>query len=439
MRSRPFAYANVYLSQVGLAAKNESNCTVFLNDGTWFTTWGQGLHEGAPNESIVFAASTDMGLTWSIPSAIQTSVPALEEHVAYGIPFVAPAASAAPDRIYVFFFVNLNTEGRLWAETGTLDHRKRRYPEHGTGHLHFVFSDDHGRTWSDRHRISLPPRDIDQVPGRIDGWVNHPPQTMPTGEVVFTYGGGRRNFRAWQLGAAEVNVVHCDNILTETDPQKLTFTTYPRGPRGIRVDAFRHQHNPALRQLLAYYDGVAEDTGFDFEEMTIVPLSGDRWLGVGRCKLGSPAYTLSHDRGRTWTTPEPLCYAPGGEPIKHPMTMCPIAKTRDERFVLLFTNNDGSQRGARHVWDGDGRTRNPQWITVGRETSRDERNAGLTFGKPMVLAEVDDSGPTDLKTGISMPQFFEREGRYFVCYNVNKRDILLDEIPAEGLKALTPW
>lgn len=118
--------------------------------------------------------------------------------------------------------------------------------------------------------------------------------------------------------------------------------------------------------------------------------------------------------------------------------MCPIAKTSDGRIVLLFCNNDGNDRGAKHIWDGDGRTRNPQWIVVGREIPGETRNGGLVFGKPMILAEVDASGETNLKTGISMPQFFERNGRYFVCYNINKHDILLDEIPLDVLNRLTP-
>ena len=434
MRRRPFAYADVFRHDEQLSAKNESNCTVFLDDGTWFTTWGQGLHEGAPNERIVYAISRNMGQTWSEPAVIQASVPEHEEHVPYGIPFVVPSSG----RIYVFFFLHTNTEGRLWAETGKLDHRRRRYPEHGSGWLHFVYSNDDGASWSKRRRIELPDRDISRMPGRIHGWVNHPPCVMPTDQVVFTYSEGFRNVRAWQLGAAEVNVVHCENILTEADPGKLVFSRSPAGARGIRLDVFEHRANASLNQLLDFFDGAAEDTGFDFEEMTVVPLSGDRWLGVGRCKLGSPAYTISIDQGKTWSVPERLRYAPDGEPIKHPMTMCPIAKTSDGRVVLLFTNNDGFGRGARHVWDGDGKTRNPQWIVVGREVPGETRNAGLVFGEPMVLAEVDDSGTTDLKTGISMPQLFERRGRCFVCYNVNKLDILLDEIPASALDDMTP-
>jgi len=118
--------------------------------------------------------------------------------------------------------------------------------------------------------------------------------------------------------------------------------------------------------------------------------------------------------------------------------MCPIAQTSDGRIVLLFTNNDGSQRGARHVWDGDGRTRNPQWLAVARVTPGETANAGLRFGEPLLLADVDDSGKVNLKTGLSMPQFFERAGRFFVCSNVNKEHILLDELPAEVMQRLTP-
>jgi len=120
------------------------------------------------------------------------------------------------------------------------------------------------------------------------------------------------------------------------------------------------------------------------------------------------------------------------------MTMCPIAPTGDGRYVLLFTNNDGSQRGAAHVWDGDGRTRNPQWFAVGRAIEGEERNGGLVFGEPRVLVDVDDSGEVNLKTGISMPQFFARDGRFFVAYNINKEHILLDEIPAGVLDEMTP-
>ncbi len=90
------------------------------------------------------------------------------------------------------------------------------------------------------------------------------------------------------------------------------------------------------------------------------------------------------------------------------------------------------------IWDGGGTTRNLQWLVVGREIPGEDRNGGLVFGELRILAEVDDSGETNLKTGIGMLRFFGREGRTFVCCNVNKEHILPDEIPAAILDEMTP-
>jgi hypothetical protein len=418
--------------------KNESNCTVFLPDGAWFTTWGQGSYEGHPDQRIVCSTSRDMGRTWSQPRTIAESNPAAEENIAYGVPFVVPETG----RIYVFFFVTANTAGKAWAEEGRYVGVERRLPEHASGILHVICSDDAGATWSDRYPIRMPDRDIHCVPGRPHGWLNHPPALMPTGEVVLPFGyahmpGGRQQ-RCFQLSPAEVSLLRCDNIRTETDPAALTFTLLPKGPRGIRAAVAEHLDNPALLQLCQAFNGTPEDCVWNAQELTVVPQDNGSWLGVVRCFFGAPGYTVSEDRGATWTRVQPLRDRPGGTPIKHPMTMCPMAKTSDGRYVLLFTNNDGTDRGAKHLWDGRGTTRNPQWFVVGREVPGERDNAGLVFGEPRVLAKVDDTGETTLKTGISMPQFFERDGRYFVCYNIDKEHILLDEIPADVLDAMTP-
>ncbi len=442
MRKRPFAYSDVFCHPPvegmafdangilkpgiapGIAAvcKNESNCTLVLTDGTWFTTWSQGSYEHALDEGLVFATSRDRGRTWTAPKSIFRST--REERRAYAVPFLVPGTN----RIYVFYHAG-NQEAAF------------PDPFYDSGNLWFIHSDDRGATWSDRLRVDLPDRDINIFPGRFHGWLNHPPQIMPEGDVILPISHCQRTGllrRAWMLNAAEVSVIRCENILTETDPAKLRFPLWPAGPRGIRADVWKHRDNPALARLLAVFDGLPEQSAFNFQEMTVVPLAGGRWLGVGRTFLGSPGYTVTADRGRTWTPVEPLCYGPGGEPIRHPMTMCPIARTSDGRLVLLFTNNDGSQRRAKHVWEGNGRTRNPQWFVVGCEIPGETRNAGLMFGKPRVLAEVDDRGEVNLKTGISMPQFVERDGRFFVCYNINKEHIVLDEIPARVLDAMTP-
>jgi hypothetical protein len=179
------------------------------------------------------------------------------------------------------------------------------------------------------------------------------------------------------------------------------------------------------------------------QEPTVVPLSDGRWVCVMRTYLGSPGYAVSRDGGRTWTKAERLRYGPDAAWIDHPHTMCPIARLPDGRFMLLFTNNDGTRNGATHVWDGGNRTRNPQWFVIGRELPGEERNGGLIFGAPRVLAEADDlESPDGFRastcTGIAMPQYLHAAGRHFVQYGLKKEHILLDEIPAKVLDEMTP-
>jgi hypothetical protein len=445
-RSRPFAYSTVYAHpdigrraaflpgnalarpdlprEVAEVCKNESNCTVCFADGMWLTTWSQGSAEGTPDEFIVFATSRDQGRTWSAPQRIIGWRPELQERIAYGIPFLVPET----ERLYLFFFI----DHRI------LPGQQPVVPERNG--LHFIHSDDRGITWSEPRKVPVELPEFSFVPGHAHFWVNHSPVLLPSGDVVFTVSLSIHG-TYWQLGTAEVRTIHCLNILTETDPAKLRFHVYPEGETGIRVDAAKHADNPALARLIQFFDPnqSALDIAWNLQELTIVPLSQtDTWLGVGRCYLGSVAYTVTHDRGRTWSSADPLRYAPAGPPIAHPMTMCPIARFADGRFILFFTNNDGSARGAAHVWDGDGHTRNPQWFAIGREIPGETRNGGLVFGEPRILADVDDTGDVNLKTGISMPQYFGADGRHFVCYNANKEHLFLDEIPAAVIDDMTP-
>jgi hypothetical protein len=443
LTQRPFAYSEVFTHPptdgpafdrhgsaradldpaVATLCKNESNCTVFFADGTWFTTWSQGSFEHAVDERIVCATSTDLGRTWSPPRTIIGSTE--DDRIAYGAPFIVPET----ERIYLFFFAGYQREG--WSG-----------PVYDSGNVWFVFSDDRGQTWSQRRQIRLPDRDISTFSGRFHGWINHPPKLMPTGEVLLPISMfpqiWPKRMRAWMTLPAEVSVIRCDNLLTESDAEKLEFTLLPQGPRGIRADVLKHWDNPALTRLMVAFDALPYESAYNFQEMTLLALADGRWVGVGRTFLGAPGYTVSEDRGLTWSDVEPLCYAPGGPPIHHPMTMCPVTQTSDGRVILLFTNNDGTERGAKHVWEGEGHTRNPQWLAVGVQLPGEKRNGGLVFGEPFLLAEVDDTGETNLKTGISMPQFLERDGRYFVMYNINKEHMLLDEIPAAVLDAATP-
>lgn len=436
VRQRDFAYSEVFVHDlagqdifdewgvlkvkldpaVASRCKNESNCSVLFRDGTILTTWGQGSSEEAADEGVVFSLSHDCGMTWTEPKLFLTS--SENGHVAYGAPFVVPDSQ----RVYFFFILGGINGDRC------------------TGNLHFIYSDDRCETWSKQYRIDLPDRFINMFPGCITGWLNHGPQII--GDTVLlpiscTHRMGVFR-KSWCLTPAEVSVVDMPNLLVESDPEKLMFRLYPEGPYGIRLPLAEHLENPALKRLNDTFGGRAEENAYNMQELTVTRLPDGRVIGVARTYIGAPAFAVSSDNGKTWSKAEPLRYGPDGDIIAHPSTMCPIASLSDGRVFFLFTNNDGSKRNARHVWDGNARTRNPQWFAIGRQIPGEERNAGLVFGEPRILVFADESGPLNLKTGISMPQFFELDKRFFVCYNINKEHILLDEIPAEVIDSMTP-
>lgn len=440
MKARPFAYADIYRHppiygsdlSPALAAvrKNESSCVVILADGTWLATWSQGSSEGAVDEQIVGAFSRDVGRTWSDPRRIIGSTP--DYRRSYGCPFVVPATG----RVYLFLHEGRRHGGNMASNS----------PEIDAGNFGFMYSDDRAVTWSGVHSIKLPDRDISMFPDRIHGHLNHPPQLMPGGQVVLPFSqyarpGSMR--RDWQLVAGETALLRCENLLTESDPAELRFTQLPDSPRGIRADVVRHSDNPAVKQLAKAFAGYPDALAFNSQELTVVPLSDGRWVGACRTYLGSPGLTVSRDEGRTWSPVERLRYRPEGTFIDHPHTMCPLARLPDNRFILLFTNNDGTKNGAEHVWDGGCRTRNPQWFAIGREIPGESRNGGLVFGEPRILASADENENPDgfrasTATGISMPQYFSSAGRHFVQYGLKKEHILLDEIPADVINAMTP-
>ncbi len=440
MKARPLARADIYRHppmsgtelppELAAVRKNESSCLVVLKDGNWLVSWSQGSFEGAHDEQIVGSRSSDYGLTWSSPFRIAASTPAYRR--SYGCPFVVPGSG----RVYLFLHEGRHAGGGIAANS----------PEVDSGSLGFLYSDNNGSTWSEITSIPLPDRDISMFPDRIHGHLNHPPQLMPDGRVVlplsqYARPGSMR--RDWQLVAGETALLWCENLLTEADPQRLRFTLLPEGPRGIRADILKHADNPAVLRLAGAFAGYPDALAFNSRELTVVPLSDGRWLGVCRTYLGSPGFTVSVDQGHSWSPVERLRYCPGGSFIDHPHTMCPIARLPDGRFILLFTNNDGTKNGAEHVWDGGCRTRNPQWFAIGREKSGEDRNGGLVFGEPRILAEADENeGPDGFRastcTGISMPQYFSHRNRHFVQYGLKKEHILLDEIPVGVIDAMTP-
>jgi hypothetical protein len=65
---------------------------------------------------------------------------------------------------------------------------------------------------------------------------------------------------------------------------------------------------------------------------------------------GSPYWTSSADDGRTWSKGRPLLRKDGGEPLKHPLSPCPIfdlggPAAASGRYALFIHNHDGHYQG----------------------------------------------------------------------------------------------
>lgn len=386
--------------------------------GTWLACWTQGGYEADEHQRVVVARSLDGGRSWSGEISVEDAGP--EYRVpAWGMPFVVPETG----RIYVFYWFN---------------HQGVRLRD--AGDIFFRCSDDDGLTWSPRRRIGVPRTDMDRdEPGDVHGWNFGQPQILPGGRVMFTYTKMRRSSLyppGWRLTIdnrwepdgrvavdparppdhnggspndwhTEVFFAEATNILTEHDPDALTFRFLPVGGEG----------------LWAPYPETSRHFG---QEGTLTPLSDGRLLCVFRTRQGHPYHAVSADGGATWSEPDVLRREPGGEAFDQPCAPCPMFKLPDGRFVFLFFNVRPEGGG----WY----PRDPLWIAVGRETPGVRGNAGLSFTRPRVLIYNDGipGGPfKDFEIGY--PSVYRVQGSSYVAYANKTSQIRINEIPASLL------
>lgn len=385
---------------------NQQPCAVILSDGTWMICWTQATEEAAKDESVVFAVSEDGGLTWTEPRFIEESV---DEHTAsWGMLCVVPHTG----RIYCIYWYN---ENAFWLRDA--------------GSLYFRFTDDKGKTWSDRHRIEIPRHRLDVDGEEQHGWNTGFPILTRDGAMLMGFSkihppSMTREVPGHLYGDpdfwwSEVFFLRCPNILSESDPEKLEFTIIPEGDEGLWAP---HADEPERHFAQEPY-------------MAILP-SG-RIIVTMRTRTGYPYYSFSDDNGVSWHTARPLRIRPGGEYLKHPCGPCPITVTRDGR-VLFFFRNDNAPVGEKHLsyW----RNRDPFHATVGRELPQlarglgpDEDNGGIYFDAPKIILTRIELGQDEVNPVrcAEYPQFLQWGERFFGIYSSQKTDIIVKEIPSE--------
>ncbi|MCX6952088.1 MAG: sialidase family protein [Verrucomicrobia bacterium] len=315
---------------------------VQTDDGAWLCviTTGSGV-EGAKGQHVVSMRSTDRGATWAPPVALE---PSDGPEASYAVLLKVPGG-----RIYAFYNHNTDRVPEVKREDKGVYARVD-----SLGHYVFKFTDDHGRTWSDR-RYEVPVREFDCDRTNIYG-----------GQLRFFWNVGRPLVRGdaaycvlHKVGAmgagffaqSEGAFLRSSNLLTERDPAKIAFETLPDGTVGLRTPV---------------------GGGRVAEEQSIVVLSDGSLYCVYRTVDGWPSSAYSRDGGHTWTPAAYASYSPGGRRIKHPRAANFVWRCSNGKFLYWFHNHGGPVI-ARMAADLSGRSgnpyddRNPAWLVAGVE------------------------------------------------------------------------
>ena len=384
-------------------------------DGNWLcvltTTQGG---ENAANQHVIATISADQGETWSEPSDIEPSV--RDPKTSFATSLVVPSG-----RVYAFYNVaGVGVNIANWESAKST-----------AGTYCFKYSDDHGRTWSkQRYRVPIRRARVDRevapeakLPGDLHwGWCVDDP-TIAAGSVSFFYT-KFSNFRMWRYVDTEGWFVRSDNILTENDPEKIRWTTYPEGDEGVYSPALRRPGRPSL----------GKGGGIQAEFHSVPLSSPGHFYCMCRTEKGFPAHAYSRNGGRTWTTPVPTTYSPDGQRMMKNPRACPcLWRDSRGRYLFWFHNHNGANDIDGYV-NPNFPCRNPVWISGGVE-----KDGKIYWSEPELLLyeHYESLGPMKgiRRMGMSYPDFIEQNGRYWVAES-NKRAVRIHEIPASLLEGM---
>ena len=354
------------------------------DDGAWLCVMTTGVgKEGEGGQHVVSMRSTDQGRTWEKTVSIE---PSDGPEASYAVLLKIPGG-----RIYVFY--NHNTDRVFEVKREDRGVYKR---VDSLGHYVFKYSDDHGRSWSAK-RYEVPLREFECDRNNIYG-----------GKLRFFWNVGRPLI----LGDAAIMVMHkvgamgngffaqsegaffkSRNILTERDPEKITFETLPDGEIGLRTPP---------------------GGGRVAEEQSIVALSDGSLYCVYRTVDGWPASAYSRDGGHTWSQPAYKTYTPGGQQrVKHPRAANFAWNCSNGMFLYWFHNHGGPVIG-KMAADSSGRSgspyddRNPAWLMAGREVDTPQGKC-IEWSQPEIALYDDDPF-----IRMSYPDLVEDGGKFYV-------------------------
>ena len=253
--------------QTGLTIPDEGYCdqpyVVVTKDGNWLCTLTTGKgKEGQDGQHVVATITKDKGKTWSPLIDIE---PADGPPASWAMPLLTPSG-----RVYVFYDYNGDKVDSL---NGKKIHRTDML-----GWYVYKYSDDNGRTWSDkRYRLPVRQTSMDEA----NDWHGKVQMLWGIGKPIIA---GRSVYLGFsKIGKYVIDLsegwfFRSDNILTEPDPAKHNWTMLPDGDIGLRAPK-----------------------GPIAEEQNLVALSNGSLYTIYRTIDGHPCHAYSTDGGHTWT------------------------------------------------------------------------------------------------------------------------------------------
>jgi hypothetical protein len=206
-----------------------------------------------------------------------------------------------------------------------------------------------------------------------------------------------------------------NNLLTETDPEKINWETLPDGDVGLRTP---------------------KGGGSVSEEQSYVVLSDGSFYAVYRSVDGYPVEAYSRDNGHTWSDPQYMRYA-DGRLVKNPRAANFAWKCKNGKYLYWFHNNGG--HFIREMWGQPSETnglvkcggspyddRNPVWLRGGIEADSADGKI-LKWSQPEIVLYTNNPF-----IRMSYPDLVEDNGKYFLT-ETQKETARVHEIPNDFL------
>ena len=342
---------------------------VVLENGKWlcvFTT-NEG-HEGSGGQHIVSCLSDDQGKTWTEPVRIEEPG---KESASWAMPYLTDYG-----RVYVFYDYN----GDKIHDLGT----RKNIREDMLGWYCYKYSDDEGKTWSERYRLDVRTTNVDlnnDWAGKVQIlWGIGKPVDVDEG-MMFAF----TKIGKYMLDNSEGWFFRCDNINIEKDVTKLHWQNLPESQDGVK--------NIALGPINA--------------EQNIFQMNNGSIYCMHRTVSGHPAQSYSYDGGKSWTLPVPPKYVNGVE-LKNPRACPRIWKCKNGKYLFWYHNNGGK----------DFNSRNPAWVSGGIE-----KDGEIIWSQPEIL--IYEEQP-DIR--MSYPDLIEQNGKYWIT-ETNKENARCHPVP----------